>query len=120
MQIREAVGRPLLLDPEWMSPLLDLSVRALPYAYRSLSPPNGTAITLEVNGATSGAWTLTFIDGRWQIGAGTRATPHTLVRMSADEAWRLFYNASRDPSHIQIEGDRTLAAPLLAARSVIV
>ena len=120
MQIREAVGRPLLLDPEWMSPLLDLSVRALPYAYRSLSPANGTAVTLEVSGQTNGAWTLRFMDGRWQIEVGTRTTPNATVRITTDDAWRLLYNALRDGSRIQIEGDRTLAAPLLAARSVIV
>ncbi len=120
MQIREAAGQPLLLDPEWMSPLLDMSVRALPYAYRSLSPANGTAVTLEVSGQTNGTWNLTFIDGRWQIGAGARPSPNTIVRMTTDDAWRLFYNALRDSSRIQIEGDRALAAPLLAARSVIV
>lgn len=120
MQIREAVGRPLLLDPEWMSPLLDISVRALPHAYRSLSPANGTAVALEVSGPTNGAWTLTFVDGRWQIGAGAHASPNTIVRITTDDAWRLFYNALRDPSRLHVEGDRALAAPLLAARSVIV
>ena len=120
MQIREAVGRPLLLDPEWMSPLLDLSVRALPYAYRSLRPANGTTVTLEVSGHTTGAWTLTFIDGQWQIDVGRGSTPHAIVRMTTDDAWRLLYNALRDSSRIQIEGDRALASPLLAARSVIV
>ena len=120
MQIREAVGRPLLLEPEWMLPLLDLSVRALPYSYRALSPPNGTAVTLEVNGPTSGAWTLTFTDGRWRIGSGTRPTANTVVRMTSDAAWRLFYNAPGDFRRIRVEGDPVLAAPLLAARSVIV
>ena len=120
MQIRDAVGRPLLLNPEWMAPLLDLSVRALPYAYRSLKPPDGTAVTLEVSGQTNGAWTLTFTDGRWQIAIGTHAAANTIVRMHTDDAWRLFYNALRDSTGIHVDGDRALAAPLLAARSVIV
>ena len=120
MQIRAAVGRPLLLDPEWMLPLLDLSVRALPHAYRSLSPATGTAVTLEVSGQTTGAWTLAFLDGQWQIGARTHTNPNTIVRMSTDEAWRLFYNAPFDARRVRIEGDAALAAPLLNTRSVIV
>ena len=120
MQIREAVGRPLLLDPEWMSPLLDLSVRALPHAYRSLNAPDGTAVNLEVTGETNGAWTLIRIEGRWQLAAGVSTAPHAVVRASTDDAWRLFYNALQDSGRIHIEGDRALAAPLLAARSVIV
>ena len=120
MQIREAVGRELLLDPQWMSPLLDISVRALPHAYRSLTAPDGTAVTVEVHGQTSGAWTLTFSDGRWHIAAGAHRAPHAVVRMTTDDAWRLLYNALQDPRRIHVDGDPALAQPFLAARSVIV
>ena len=34
MQIRDAVGADPLLDARWLDPVLDLSVRALPRAYR--------------------------------------------------------------------------------------
>jgi uncharacterized protein (TIGR03083 family) len=120
MQIRAAVGAPLLLQPEWMAALLDLSVRALPHAYRSLDAPEGTAITLHVAGETNGAWTLLRREQRWQIFGGDSAESRTRVRMTTDDAWRLFYNALHDVSRIAIEGDGELAAPLLNTRSVIV
>ncbi len=120
MQIRDATGRPLLLEPQWMSPLLDISVRALPHAYRMVDAPGGTAIVFEVTGPTSGAWSLVRRERAWQIMSGRAAPSRAVVRVSADTAWRLFYNAPFSQSGIEVEGDATLAAPLLQARSVIV
>ena len=120
MQIREATARPLLLAPEWMAAVLDISVRALPHAYRSLDAPDDTAITLEIAGETSGAWTLVRKDRRWQIYGGASEASPTTVRIRTDDAWRLFYNALDDMTRVRVEGDAALAAPLLKARSVIV
>ena len=120
MQIRDATSRPLLLGPEWLEPLLDISVRALPHAFRSVDAAVGTELTLEVSGETEGAWTLARAEGGWQVRRGRSAAPRTTVRMTADHAWRMFYNALRDESLIQVEGDWALAAPLLRTRSVIV
>lgn len=120
MQIRNATARPLLLDPHWMDPLLDISVRALPHAYRGLAAPAGTAITLDVGGTTTGTWTLVRSDRDWQLRSGPIADAHAVVRLSADNAWRMLYNAPYDRAAIRIEGDAALAAPLLSTRSVIV
>jgi hypothetical protein len=120
MQIRDAVGQPLLLAPVWMSPLLDISVRALPHAYRLLDRAEGTAVALVVAGETDGAWTLERNAEGWQAYPGASEKPQTTVRMTTDSAWRLFYNAPVSASHLTIEGDMTLAQPLLKARSVIV
>jgi hypothetical protein len=58
MQIRDAVGAPGLLERRWMHPLLDLSFRALPHAYRATDAPQGTAITVRVTGEAGGTWSL--------------------------------------------------------------
>ena len=45
------------------------------------------------------------------------------MRATPDAAWRLLYNALADPARapgIDVEGDASLAAPLLRTRSVIV
>ena len=120
MQIRDATGWPLLLSPEWMIALLDLSVRALPHAYRAVDAPAGASITLMVEGETTGAWTLRRQPAGWQLTAGRDEGASATVQLPADTAWRVFYNAPYDRAQIRVVGDAELAAPLLRTRSVIV
>jgi uncharacterized protein (TIGR03083 family) len=120
MQIRDAVGAPpVLLEPQWMMPFLDLSVRALPYAYRSVQADAGAAVVFHVTGATTSAWTLVRDSSAWRIGSGAETNPAATVRIAADDAWRLLYNAPVDRSRIQVKGDAALVEPLIRARSVV-
>jgi hypothetical protein len=102
-----------------MMPLLDLSVRALPYAYRSVHADAGTAVVFAVTGETAAAWTLARDASRWRIAAGAAPNPAATVRIAADDAWRLLYNAPVDRSRIEVAGDAALVEPLLRTRSVI-
>lgn len=123
MQIRDAAGRPRLLGPRWLEPLLDISVRALPYAYAGVRAAAGTTITLAVTGETTGSWTLARGADRWQLARGRPAAPDAVVTIAADEVWRMFYNALAGDAlrrRVTVVGDADLAAPLLRARSVIV
>lgn len=118
-QIRDAVGAPLLLDERWMKPLLELSVRALPHAYRDVSAPVGTDVSLVVG--ERDAWTLRREALGWVLTSDFDLPLATCtVRMGPDTAWRLFYNALAGRDGVVIEGDSSLAAPLLKARSVMV
>lgn len=123
MQVRSAVGMPMLLTPPWIHPLLDFSVRVLPVAYRQLQRPRGTAVMLEVDGPMAGhAWSLVREDG-WTVMRGAHPSPATVLRLSADSAWRIFYNAlppDRARALLTVEGDEALVAPFLRARSVMV
>ena len=136
MQIRDAVAAlPTLLEARWYRPLLDLSVRALAKSYADVTAAPDTTITYAVTttgdsardsaggGDVLGAWTLVRGADRWMLyeGAGAHAT--TMVRATANAAWRLLYNALPNPvppSAITIDGDQRLAEPLLRARSVVV
>lgn len=123
MQIRDATGRPRLLDPRWMEPLLDISVRALPYAYRDVSAVHGTSVTLEVHGATAATRSIVKGERGWAIMCGRPASPATVVEIAADDVWRMFYNAltlDELAARARITGDEALAIPSLGARSVIV
>jgi uncharacterized protein (TIGR03083 family) len=123
MQIRDAVGEPRLLTPRWMEPLLDLSVRALPVAYANHSAPEGACVSLEVFGPTRGVWSVVRDSGRFRVLRGRPEAPDALVRIAADDAWRIFYNAVQGPDlvgRIEVQGNRDLAQPLLSARSVVV
>lgn len=121
-QIREAVGRPLLLEEKWMRPLLELSVRALPPAYTAVDAPTGTKVQVQVSGEEDHRWTIKREEDGWAIYEGVGSAPETTVRLSSDTAWRLFYNARKTEgmAGIHVEGNADLAQPLLQARSVMV
>lgn len=123
MQIRDAVGRPRLIAPRWLEPLLDISVRALPSAYAATTAPAGTTVTVQVTGETTGTWSVVRETDRWQVKRGRPPTPDASVTIAADDVWRLFYNALSGEAVAQrvlVEGNADLAAPLLRARSVVV
>ena len=124
MQIRDAVGAPLvLLQPRWMTPLLDICAYAWPPAYAGVAAATGTAVRFEVTGETTGTWSIVAGDTGWRIEAGGTSAPACVIRASADTAWRLLFNAlSPDQvrDQVRVSGDASLAGPLLRARSVIV
>jgi hypothetical protein len=133
MQIRDAVAAPpTLLETRWCRPLLDVSVRALPRSYADVMAAPGTAVTFAVatsdaaadrSGDLLGAWTLVRDAERWTLHEGIDAGAATVVRATADAAWRLLYNAppsSVSPTAITIDGDRRLAEPLLQTRSIVI
>jgi hypothetical protein len=57
---------------------------------------------------------------RWTLYEGAAPSPAAKVRLDADTAWRIFYNAVRGRAAVVVEGDPLLAEPLLRTRSVMV
>ena len=55
-QIRLAVGATLLLDPRWLRPVLELSLRALPHRYRRVAAREGESLQIEIGGASGGSY----------------------------------------------------------------
>jgi uncharacterized protein (TIGR03083 family) len=121
-QIRDALGVPRLLEPRWFVPLMDISVRVLPRVYAAIEVPPDTTVTLTVEGETNAHWSIVKGETHWQVFTGAPRTPAATIRVDTDDAWRLFYNAlpaDEAKSRVKIEGDTSLALPLLRARSVI-
>ncbi len=112
-QIRDAVGRPPLY--QFLAPVIDTFVRALPYAYRDVDAPDGTTVVLRIDDA---AWTLMREASRWQLYADAAESPTTTITMSGDAAWRVFTKQKIDP-RAQIEGDARLADAALGMVSII-
>ncbi len=122
-QIRLAVGAAPLGDPGFLHAVLEIAVRGLPHAYRTVDAADGDTIGIDATGPAGGQWTLVRDAGRWTIMVGAPASPTTRVRMSDDAAWRLLFHALKGDAAraaVQIEGRANLAEPLLAARSVVV
>lgn len=122
-QIRDAAGAPRLLAPQWLEPLLDISLRVLPHAYAAVAAPVGTTMTLMVTGETNASWSLQRQADNWQLFRGAPAAPDAHVHIASDDVWRLLFNAL-SPADVRtravVEGAVEFAGPLLAARSVIV
>ena len=121
MQIRAAVDAPpLLLERRWLEPLLDFSMRALPWAFREVVAPRDATLCIEIDGDLS--WSLRK-EEEWRLWRGAAENATTTILMSGDVAWRLLYNALEPSEALRtavIEGDTKLAVPLFAARSVMV
>jgi uncharacterized protein (TIGR03083 family) len=123
MQIRLAVGAPPLDDLRYLRAILDVSMRALPHAYRDVAAKNGTTLVVEADGRSGGVWTIRRDAESWTLWSGRPDRSDAEVRLSDDAAWRLLYNALPEAAAsgaIAIHGDASLAAPLLRARSIVI
>lgn len=121
-QIREAVGAPPLSDPVWLRPVLEVSLLALPHAFRNVAAPSGATVQLRIGGASGGQWMLINGDG-WVLERGESASPDATVASSDLVACRLLLhrlNAVDIQRLVVADGDRALIAPLLATRAVMV
>ena len=123
MQIRAAVGAAGLLERRWLHPLLDLSVRAFRSTYKDVPAASGTAVVFEVDAEGENVWSVVRDASSWSVLRGRAPDPSASLRTDADTAWRILYNAlSVDDAdaRVTITGNRSLAAPMLRARSVMV
>jgi uncharacterized protein (TIGR03083 family) len=133
-QIREAVGEPLLDDARWIGPVLATFARALPRTFSAMDAPAGTAVTLTLDGAGGGAWTVVRshhdADGAsgehvWELFAGRPEAPDAPTaeaRMSTDTAWRLFTKGltpDQAGERTTLSGDASLAERVLRTVAII-
>jgi uncharacterized protein (TIGR03083 family) len=121
-QIREAVGWPLLVEPRWLRPVLEVSVLALPRAYQDVAAPAGTSVGVAIDGPSGGAWTLRREAASWRLWAGEAPDASARVSLDEDAAWRLFFKrlpAADAQRRVRIEGDARLGGVIQAARAVM-
>ena len=121
-QIRDAVAAPGLTSREWMHPVLDLFLRALPHRYRDVAAEPETDLHVAIEGEAGGDWTLRRDAAAWRLHTGASRTPAARVRMGQDTAWRLFSKGlapSAARERMTIEGDQTLAAGVLGALAIM-
>jgi uncharacterized protein (TIGR03083 family) len=121
-QIREAVGAPALTTRQWLSPALDIFVRALPFSYRDVRADPNTRIELRIGGEAGGTWTLVRSAEGWRLFGGAAPDPTTVVSLDQGPAWKLFSKAlSPDQARreIVIAGDPRLGSPFLSTLAVM-
>jgi uncharacterized protein (TIGR03083 family) len=121
-QIREAVGAPLLTRREWLHPVLDVSVWALPFAYRDVEAAEGQAVALRVTGQAGGSWSVRREAARWKLFTGEGDQPACRVIVDADTAWRIFFKAmapEQAAARVSVEGDASLGQIFLGTLAVM-
>jgi hypothetical protein len=111
------------MSREWLHPVFELAMYALPFAFRNTDAPNGSVLNISIDGEAGGEWALLRKDNQWQITEGVAPNPTAQASMNADTAWRLFFNGlklDKAKQRIQTTGDAALCATFLTVRSVMV
>jgi uncharacterized protein (TIGR03083 family) len=121
-QIREAVGAPPLSARDWLRPVLDISLLALPHAWRKLRPSRAARVALHVSGDSGGAWVLDYA-ASWRLLPGEPADKAdcTIEVGDLQLARLLLHRLTADAARaaVSVTGSEDLAEPLFAARAVM-
>jgi len=121
-QLRDATGRPPLHAPELFVPALETFARALPHAYRTLSLPEGTTLSVTLGEPAPLAWTLRRHQNAWHLFAGADSAALTTVSLGPELAWRLWtrgVSPAAARGGIQVVGDPAHAEPLLGCVAIM-
>jgi uncharacterized protein (TIGR03083 family) len=121
-QIAEAVGAPLLTGRRWLNPVIDVSMRVLPFAYRDVEAPPTTSVTFEITGDAGGQWTLVREPAGWRLFTGALEHTAVHVRVDQDTAWRMFFKQrSREQvlAAMTVGGRADLAQPFAGVLAVM-
>lgn len=120
--IREAVQQPGLMEPAFLTPVLDTFVRALPWTFRSVEAPADTTVELRISGDAGNSWFLIRKEAQWSLFTEVSSAPATIVTIDQDTAWRLFTKGIARKQAIEkanIQGNTELAANIFEAVSII-
>jgi uncharacterized protein (TIGR03083 family) len=121
-QIRLAVNKPGIMTRELYHPVLDGFLRALPFAYRSISAKPGNYAQIIVSGECGGIWYLYRAEETWQLiekPFGEKASETTIPE---EIAWRIFTKGIDRESalnQVKITGDSKLGQHILGLISIV-
>lgn len=121
-QIREATGKPGIMEREFFYPFIDTYMLALPYTYREVPAPEGTEIKITVSGEAGGSWYLQRSGADWILGKSERKPPEAEVIILPEISWRLFsknIRANEIKEGISLLGNKELGLPALDMVSVM-
>ncbi len=121
-QIRDAVGAEPITTREFLHPVLDTFMRALPHASRHIPAPDGTLWNVEVTGPAADAWLLHRETGAWRLRADVGQAPDATASLAGDDAWRLFtkgFDRSGRKPAVLIEGDPAIDDVIRAMRCIV-
>jgi uncharacterized protein (TIGR03083 family) len=110
-----------IMTPELYHPVLDCFMRALPFHYRSMPAPRGTAISISVTGDCGGEWHLCRAES-WLLSREPADAVAAAVAIPQDIAWRIFTKGiARDAARerVRVSGDAALGNHVLEMLAVV-
>jgi hypothetical protein len=117
-QMREAVRRPGIMEPEFYTPLIKTFMYALPHTYRDVDAIEKSSVYVRIG---NNEWTLVKGQSRWNFEAAA-GQPNTSIEIEPDVAWKLFTKGiTKDEASktIRISGRESLGQPILSMITVI-
>ncbi len=121
-QIRDAVGAPVLTGRQWLFPVLDTFLRALPHRFKDVVADDGDKILFEIEGEAGGDWTLARENGGWRLYSGNCDDAVCQVRLSQDTAWRLLTKGltyDEAASRVKFSGKQEIGKPILGMLAIM-
>jgi uncharacterized protein (TIGR03083 family) len=120
--IRQAVGKPGMLEPEYLSPVLESFVLALPRTFNSIAAEPETIVQINLTGPAGGQWALRRTLDGWRLWRGQAEASLATVTIPDQLAWQIF-TKSLTPTKAQalawIEGDQVLGAKVMETVSIL-
>lgn len=121
-QIRDALGKPGILDRQFYYPVLATFMYGLPHAYRHADAPGGTLVKITITGDAGGTWWLLRKDHSWVLTEDSNLPAAAHCSIDGSVAWKLFTKSWRKKDvqdHFSIEGNPLLAEPVLEMITVM-
>ncbi len=122
-QIREAVGKPGIMNRELYHPFLQTFMMALPYTYRDVVAAPGTTVQVTITGAGGDDWFLVRDEHeRWALSSSGNTQPAAHTTIDGAIAWKLFSKSWRRKEaegYLKVEGDAALGGKVLEMVSVM-
>ena len=117
MQIRLALSKPLLMNTEYLEPLYDTFMLALPHLYHDFTNfDNGAKIKISLSGSFKKSWVIERETKKWTFANSKCGDIHTSVELPSDIGWVLFTNTDRDKekykARIKTIGDNSIGLKL--------
>jgi uncharacterized protein (TIGR03083 family) len=120
--IRQAVEKPGMLEPEYLSPVLESFVLALPRTFSGIAAKFGGTIQINFTGLAGSQWVLERRSSNWQLWRGQAEVPLAKVTIPDQLAWQIFTKSLR-PTKAQVQawirGDLTLGEKVLEMVSIL-
>jgi uncharacterized protein (TIGR03083 family) len=121
-QVRDAASRPGLTGPEFLAPVLDTFLRALPFTLANADVSLGAQVQVTITGEAAMVWVATREGSGWRLDRGGAVRPVVLVEADGDTMWRLCSRGitpSAARARVRVHGDLRLADQVLEMVSII-